>query len=107
MPPYHTAQTGLLNHQHQSLPQNIRKLDVTKCNVGHAANSDTSRMNVLVGDVHRAINHHSDCIDNETFDTRYWEHESGDYFIAGNIFNHFEFWKNNLQCSQFVLNILQ
>ena len=69
---------------------------MTKCDVGHVANSDTSRMNVLVGDVHRTINHHSDCIDNGTLDTRYWEHESGDYFVAGNIKNHFEFWKNDL-----------
>ena len=109
--PYHTEQKGLLNHRDttttKACRQNIRNLDVTKYAVGHAANSDTSRMNVLVGDVHRTINHHSDRIDNGTLDTRYWEHESGDYFVASNIKNHFEFWKNNLQCSQFVLNILQ
>ena len=82
MPPYHTDQKALLNHRDttttKACRQNIRNLDVTKCAVGHAANSDTSRMNVLVGDVHRTINHHIDCIDNGPLDTRYWEHESGD-----------------------------
>ena len=40
--------------------------------------------------------------------SRYWEHEGGeDTWVAGNICNHVDLWKNTLHCSSFVVNILE
>ena len=98
MPPYLTDRKGFPHREIDTDPtsplRNLPNLVAKKLDVGPVANSDILTTNVIPITrelLLRTDFQDSEFIDEQSMDSRFWEHESGDYFIAGNIQNHVEF----------------